>query len=103
MDPIFVYITIENTKEAKKLCAMLIEEKLIACANIFPIESMYVWKDKLVEDKEAVIIAKTFDEKYNSLIKFVESHHSYEIPCITKFYVEPNKEFLNWMTGEVES
>jgi periplasmic divalent cation tolerance protein len=45
--PVFIYITNPSKKEAKRLAKHLIEKRLIACANIFPIESLYWWKNKL--------------------------------------------------------
>ncbi|MGB9613556.1 MAG: divalent-cation tolerance protein CutA, partial [Candidatus Margulisiibacteriota bacterium] len=47
-----VYITASSSKEAQKIAEILIEEKLVACANIFPIKSIYRWKGKLCREKE---------------------------------------------------
>ena len=47
----FVYITCKDKKEARKISRFLLEKKLIACANIFPIESMYRWEGKMVDDE----------------------------------------------------
>jgi len=40
----------ENKDEAKNIAKELIKKKLVACANMFPIESIYEWKEELRED-----------------------------------------------------
>lgn len=51
MKIISIYITYPNIEEAKKICTHLLEQKLIACANYFPIESAYWWKGKIENEK----------------------------------------------------
>ena len=48
---IFVYSTFPNKKEAKEIGKGLVKNKLAACVNIFPIESIYHWQKKIVKDK----------------------------------------------------
>ena len=38
---IFIYITNPNKDEAKKIAKHLLNKKLIACGNIYPINSIY--------------------------------------------------------------
>ena len=56
---IFIYITFPNKKEAEKVGLFLVKERLAACSNIFPIESIYRWQGKIVKEKEEVLIVKT--------------------------------------------
>ena len=51
MPLIFVYITNPTGTEAKRIARHLIKKKLIVCANIFPIESIYPWKGKIANEK----------------------------------------------------
>ena len=44
----FVYVTVENFKQAETISELAIKKKLCACANIFPeIHSMFEWKGKI--------------------------------------------------------
>jgi len=97
---ILIYITCKDKAEAKKISKQLLEKRLIACANIFPIESMYRWKDKIKEDNEIVLLAKTNKKHYEEIEKEVKKIHSYEIPCIMKIKVEANKEYYQWIEKE---
>ncbi len=91
-----IYITAKNKREAQKISRHLLDRKLIACANIFPIESMFFWKDKFVDEEEYAIIAKT-GAKFSRVAGEVKKIHSYETPCICKFNVEANKDFERWV------
>jgi len=96
-----VYITCKDKAEAKKISKYLLEKRLIACSNIFPIESMYWWKNKIVNDNEIVILAKTLNKNYETIKKEVKKLHSYEIPCILKIDAKANEEYMKWVKEEV--
>ena len=79
----------------------LLRKRLIACANIFPIKSLYWWKGKIVNDKENVIIAKTKDKNFKRLVYEVKRLHSYTIPCILKIDAIANKDYEAWAKKEL--
>lgn len=97
---ILVYITCKDKEEAKKISKHLLEKRLIACANIHPIESLYWWEGKIQEDSEVVVIAKTKEENYNKVKNEVKKIHSYEVPCILKIKAEANEEYDKWIKKE---
>ncbi len=94
-----VYITVSDTGEATWLAKVLVQERLLACANIIPtIQSVYWWKGKITEGQEAVIIGKTHQDLLPLLGERVRDVHSYETPCITAQqldYIEP--EYAKWL------
>ena len=91
------YITCKDRKEAENISMRLLRKKYIACANIFPIKSMFWWKGKIEKSREFAIIAKSSDGKFDKLVKEVVRIHSYEIPCILKIIAEPNESFDAWV------
>ena len=97
-----VYITCKDEKEAIKISKRLLEKRLIACSNIFPIRSLYRWKGKIKDEKEFVIMAKTIDKNYNKIKKEVSQMHSYDIPCILRINAEANESYEQWVKEEVE-
>jgi len=97
-----IYITCKDKKEAKKISKHLLEKKLIACSNMFPIESMYWWKNKIEDAKEIVILAKTNDKNYEKIKEEVKKLHSYDVPCILKIGSEANKEYDDWVRKVIE-
>lgn len=94
---IFIYVTTSSEQEAKKISKLLLEKKLIACANIFPISSVYKWEGKIVDEKEVVIILKTVKKNYEKIKKAINEVHSYNTTCITQVDVKPNKEYSDWL------
>ncbi|MBI4738161.1 divalent-cation tolerance protein CutA [Candidatus Woesearchaeota archaeon] len=98
---IFIYVTNPARRVARMVANTLIGKRLIACANIFPIESVYRWKGKVVHEKEWVMIGKTLETHYNSIKKEVEKMHPYDIPCIAKIPAQANKAYKNWVAKEI--
>jgi len=76
-----VYTT-SDRKNAKKLARTLVEEKLAACCNIIPVESVYWWRGEIEEAKECILIAKTLKSREEKLIKRVSEIHTYTTPAI---------------------
>ena len=101
MNLIAVYIPCKDKEEAKKITKHLLDKKLIACAGMWPIESFYMWKGELRNDKEYTILAKSTDEKFEDMKKEIKGIHSYEIPAIVKFKIETNEDYEKWLTNEV--
>jgi len=99
---IFVYITNPNKKTAYRIGKYLVEKRLCACVNIFPIESYYWWQGKIEKAKEWVVIVKTLEKNYERIKKEIKNIHPYSVPCILKIKVEANKEYLNWLNKEIK-
>jgi len=60
----FVYMTMSDLQEARKIGRALLEKRLVACVNMFNgMQSMYWWDGAIEEDQEVVLIAKTIREK----------------------------------------
>lgn len=94
------YITCKDRKEAEKISMHLLRKRIIACANIFPIKSMFWWKGKIADGNESVIIAKTSNKNFRNLEKEVKKIHSYKIPCILRINATANKEYDKWLKKE---
>ena len=95
---IFVYSTFPNRKEAKRVGEGLLQKKLAACVNIFPIDSIYRWKSKVVGNKEAAMIIKTKKENFKKIEKFILENHNYDTPCIIEIPLgRITKKYLNWL------
>ncbi len=99
---ILVYIVCSNKAEAKKIGRVLIEKRLAGCVNMFPVEAIYWWQKKITEEKEVVLIVKTFEKNFKKIEKLVKKLHSYTTPCIFSIPIEKvNKNYLNWLKKEI--
>ncbi len=94
-----IYITCKDAEEARSIGRKLVEMRLAACTNVWtPMFSTYWWEGEVVEDIETVLIAKTVEDKLESLIAEVKKMHSYDVPCIISLPIEHgNGEYLNWL------
>lgn len=96
-----IYIACKDKKEARKISNHLLKKRLVACSNMWPIESLYWWKGRIVNSKEYAILAKALKKNVKSIRKEVKKMHSYEIPCIMDIDAEANKDFLDWVRKEI--
>lgn len=98
----FVYMTMASVEQAQKIGRVLVEERLAACVNILsPMQSIYRWEGKIVEDTEAVLVAKSRDGLIDRLTARVKDLHSYAVPCVVALpIVQGNADYLRWIAAE---
>jgi periplasmic divalent cation tolerance protein len=99
---VFVYITNPSKEEARRIAKHLLDKKLIACGNIFPISSLYRWEGNIAEENEFVLIAKTSETNFEEVRREVEKIHPYTTPCIVKIPVYSNKKYFDWLKSEIK-
>lgn len=99
---ITIYVTHSSKLEAEKIINKLLNDKLIACVNYFPIDVAYHWKWHIVNDNEIVSLLKTRIKNWSKVKEYIELNHPYEIPCIIKTEVEANDEYVKWIYNETK-
>lgn len=99
MSQIVIFITAPAEEEAAKIAHALVEARLAGCVNILKnIRSIYRWEDKIEDEKEVLMIAKTKQELFASLEKKVKELHSYTVPEIIAVpIIEGSVEYLAWL------
>jgi len=95
-----LYVTCADEKEAMALGELLLQERLIACVNVFPMSSAFWWQGTLDKAREWVAIMKTRPSLVTSVEQAIKAHHSYQTPCIIRWLVEANPEYEAWITKE---
>ena len=97
-----VLVTTANKAEAEKISQALLEEKLIACANIInPVSSFFFWSGKIDKAEECLVVMKSRLDLFGELEERLKGLHSYEVPEVLALpIVEGSKAYLDWM-GEV--
>lgn len=95
------YITASNEEEAEKISAHLLQKRLVACVNYFPIKSSYWWNGKIENDSEYALICKSREDLAEQLISEVRQVHSYDVPVIDIIPVGKGyKELDDWLIKE---
>lgn len=93
-----VLTTTSSRDEARMLAGKLVENRLAACVQILPIESVYTWKDAVQRDDEILLLIKTRSALYAPLEAFIKEVHSYEVPEVVLLPAEAVSEsYLRWI------
>jgi periplasmic divalent cation tolerance protein len=93
------YCTFPDEKTAKAIARKLVRENLIACANLFPVHSIYKWKGKLVEENEWAMIAKCAKSKIKKVEKRILALHPHEVPAILWHEEKATPAYAKWAEG----
>ena len=81
MENTMIVLTTTGTPEdAKSLARSLVEERLAACVNIIPIDSVYPWDGSVQEDSERLLVIKTTRERLAGLETRLHELHPYDVP-----------------------
>ena len=95
-----LYVTHPTKIDAEALCKSLLDENLIACANFFPINSIFNWENEKVNENEIVSLIKFNKNKIDEVEKRIKELHSYEVPCIMRITASANIEFEKWINNQ---
>ncbi len=97
-----IMATCGGKEEARKIARTLVEERLAACVQMFPITSCYEWEGKMNEDEEILLFIKTRTARYEDVEAAIRDHHSYDVPEIIRVPIEGGLQdylkFLDDMT-----
>lgn len=102
MEMFTVYVTFASQEQARIIARTVIEERLAACANIFPPHhSIYRWEGEIQSASECAALFKTTEKAFESLKSRIAELHSYDCPCVVAWEIEEGaKPFLDWIVSE---
>jgi periplasmic divalent cation tolerance protein len=97
--------TADNKKVLEDIARSLLEERLIACAQILgPIKSIYWWKGDIVEEEEFLCIMKTRLELFEKVKSKIKALHPYEVPEIVGTNLDAlSEDYKTWLQNETKS
>ena len=96
-----VYATFGDEAEARRIARTCIEEKLAACANIWPVASIYRWQGAIEEAQEFAALFKTSAECSEALIARIAALHSYDVPAAIVWPIaDALGDYVKWVRAE---
>jgi periplasmic divalent cation tolerance protein len=99
---VFIYTTCENEKEAKLLGKLIIDKKMGACVDYWPINSMYNWEGKFEEVSQVMLMITTLEHKLEEVSDLISKHHSYSTPLIAGVDIRRmNRAYKEWMAEKI--
>lgn len=98
-----VLVTGPDPETLEAIARTLVEERLIACANILPVvSSIYRWEGAIEEAPESQAILKTTAGRIAALERRVAALHPYEVPEILALDVAGGSAaYLAWVRASV--
>ena len=100
-----IYTTWPDGESAAAAAALLLEDRLIACANIFAAgRSLYRWEGETCAEAETVMLLKTTTDRVDTLRDRVLALHPYDTPCILGIDLrgeQASPAFTQWLHDAV--
>jgi periplasmic divalent cation tolerance protein len=96
---IIVLITTSDEVEAARIARALVEARLSGCVNIIKgIRSIYSWQGKVQDENEVLMVVKTRESLFYSLMEKVKELHSYTVPEIIALpIIRGSEDYLKWL------
>lgn len=100
----WLYVTASNASEAETIARTLVEERLVACANMLgAMRSFYWWDGKVQDDGEVALVLKTRRDLVDAATQRIKALHSYDCPCVVALDIDGgNVDFLKWIANETD-
>ena len=100
---VVVLTTMPDEVSAGDFAQRLVEQRVIACANIVPrITSVYRWDGRVKRDQEALVIMKTTKARVPVLKDLMDDLHPYEVPEMMVLSDSgAHRAYLGWVAEEV--
>lgn len=93
-----IIATAGDRETAQKIAGLLVEKKLAACAQLFPIESVYSWQGKICKENETMLFIKSQTALFGEIKTAIRETHPYEVPEIIQVPITDGlPEYLNWI------
>ncbi|AFY38470.1 CutA1 divalent ion tolerance protein [[Leptolyngbya] sp. PCC 7376] len=103
-EAIAVVTTTGNLEEAQRIAREIVDEKLAACAQITPIESIYRWQGDVHHSPEFKVVFKTVSVNYEAIEKVILARHSYELPEIYAIALAQSyAPYAEWISANTET
>ena len=101
---IIVLVTASSKQQAENIAQQLLEQKLIACANIIgPVSSHFYWSGKIERAEEFLVLMKSRSDLFEKISEAVRKLHSYEVPEILALPVVAGSEaYLAWLGASLK-
>lgn len=88
---------------SERIARALVDERLVACANWFPIRSAYRWKGAVCVEEEHSMLLKVAKERVAALKARLLELHPYELPEIVVLEVDAARSldaYVAWVREE---
>ena len=95
-----VMTTCGGKANAELIATRLVEERLAACVQMFPIESVYRWEGTVQHANEWMLFCKIKSNDYANVEAAIRAAHTYSNPEIVEVGIENGAQaYLDWIAA----
>lgn len=98
-EALIVFSTFAHEADAARVARVLVEERLVACAQLVPgARSIYRWQDEVRDEGEVVVLMKTRKQDWTALLSRLHELHPYETPeCVAVRIAAGAPKYMAWL------
>ena len=98
-----VTTTVATAADAKRIAHALVTDRLAACVQILPIESVYRWQGSVEEAAELMLVCKIGADRYLEVEAAILALHGYHTPEIVATPVlAGHRPYLDWVAASTD-
>jgi periplasmic divalent cation tolerance protein len=100
---LIVFSTFASEEDAARVARVLVEERLVACANLLPgARSFYRWEGSIADVREVVVLMKTRKQDWPALQSRLHDLHPYDTPeCVAVRVAAGAPRYMAWLEAEL--
>jgi periplasmic divalent cation tolerance protein len=104
-EALIVFTTFASEADAARVARVLVEERLVACANLLPgARSIYRWHADVKDEREVVVLMKTRKQDWTALLSRLHDLHPYETPeCVAVRIAAGAPKYMAWLDEALAS
>ncbi|MEM6857146.1 MAG: divalent-cation tolerance protein CutA [Pseudomonadota bacterium] len=99
-----IYTPLPDAQTARNIARTLLDENLIACANILgEVESVFRWEGRVDTAKEVAVLFKTTSDALDPAVARLGTLHPYSTPAIVGTTCKnAHADTMGWLIGQVQ-
>jgi periplasmic divalent cation tolerance protein len=95
-----VMTTCGGEANAGAIATRLVEERLAACVQMFPVASVYRWEGAVQRANEWMLLCKIRASDYATVEAAIRAEHTYSNPEIIEIGIEKGAQaYLDWIAS----
>ncbi|HEY1835930.1 MAG TPA: divalent-cation tolerance protein CutA [Candidatus Saccharimonadales bacterium] len=96
-------LTCVDRAEAQRIASALLNKRLINCAKLVPVESMFWWQGKIESEKEMLLIMESAEDLFDEVETEIAKLHSYDTFVLQAIPARRSSQgALKWLNEELK-
>ena len=102
-EALIAFTAFANEEDAARVARVLVEERLVACANLLPgARSLYRWEGRVRDEREVVVLLKTRKQDWAALLSRLHDLHPYDTPELVAVRVAAGApKYMAWLEAQL--